>query len=103
MEVFYNSDGETLRVCLVGELDENTAPALRSSLDSNISAGANRVILDLSRLKFMDSTGIGVLVGRYKKFHGKSIAFFIEEPNVTVDKILKLSGIYTIMPKIETA
>lgn len=103
MEVFYDLVGDTLRVCLVGELDEDSAPAIRSSLDNNISAGANRVIWDLSRLIFMDSTGIGVLVGRYKKFRSRSIAFFIEEPNATVDKILKLSGIYTIMPKIETA
>ena len=51
----------------------------------------------------MDSTGIGVLVGRYKKFCNKPVAFFIKEPNATVDKILRLSGIYSIMPKIETA
>ncbi len=103
MEVFYNHTGSTLRVSLVGELDENSAASIRSSLDVNISAGTNRVILDFSRLIFMDSTGIGVLVGRYKKFRNKPVAFFIEEPNSTVDKILKLSGIYTIMPKIETA
>ncbi len=103
MEVFYDYTGKTLRASLVGELDEDSAPAIRSSLDANISSGANRVILDMSRLAFMDSTGIGVLVGRYKKFCNKPVAFFIKEPNATVDKILRLSGIYSIMPKIETA
>lgn len=104
MEIIYNRSGNTLKVTCYGELDENSAEKLRSSLDDNISASqAKRVIIDLSGLAFMDSSGIGVLVGRYKKFVGRPVAFYIYRPNTTVDKILKLSGIYTIMPKIETA
>ena len=104
MEAHYDYSGGTLKVSLSGELDESNAGGLRASLDANIvPQNTKRVILDLSRLSFMDSTGIGVLVGRYKKFRPKSVAFFITEPNATVDKILKLSGIYTIMPRIETA
>ncbi len=104
MEVHYDRRGSTLTVMLFGELDENSAPTVRNSLDENITpADTKRVVLDLSGLSFMDSTGIGVLVGRYRKFRSKSIAFFISEPNATVDKILKLSGIYTIMPPIQTA
>lgn len=104
METLYDSTGGTLKVTILGELDEFAAAKLRNSLDDNIRPQCTkRVIIDLSRLSFMDSTGIGVLVGRYKKFKGKSVAFFIADPNSTVDKILKLSGIYTIMPKIETA
>ncbi len=104
MEIIYNNSGTTLRVTCYGELDENSAEKLRKSLDDNITMSqAKRVVLDLSGLSFMDSSGIGVLVGRYKKFVNRPVAFFISRPNLTVDKILKLSGIYTIMPKIETA
>ncbi len=104
MEVHYDRRGSTLTVMLFGELDENSAPEVRNSLDENITpTDTKRVVLDLSGLSFMDSTGIGVLVGRYRKFRSKSVAFFISEPNTTVDKILKLSGIYTIMPPIRTA
>lgn len=103
MKALFEKHGNTLRVALFGELDESSAPSIRTSLDDNIGHNfSGRVILDLSGLSFMDSTGIGVLVGRYRKFRNL-VAFFIADPNATVDKILKLSGIYTIMPRIETA
>ena len=104
MEILYDRSGNTLKVTLWGELDESSAESVRNSLDRNILlSDAGRIIFDFSRLSFMDSAGIGVLVGRYKKFAARSVGFFITSPNPTVDKILKLSGIYTIMPVVETA
>lgn len=104
MEILYDCSGNTLKVTLWGELDESSAESVRNSLDRNILlSDADRIIFDFSRLSFMDSAGIGVLVGRYKKFAARSVGFFITSPNPTVDKILKLSGIYTIMPVVETA
>lgn len=100
MEIIYAESDSQLRITPVGELDEHAAADARNSIDNMIDRGKySRIILDMSRLSFMDSTGIGVLVGRYKKF-GRISAFFIASPTQTVDKILKLSGIYTIMPKI---
>ena len=100
MEIIYASGGNELRITPVGELDEHASNGARNSIDGAISKGGYRtVILDMSRLSFMDSTGIGVLVGRFKRF-GSSTAFFISSPTQTVDKLLKLSGMYTIMPKI---
>ncbi|MBQ7227364.1 MAG: anti-sigma factor antagonist [Clostridia bacterium] len=104
MEIRFEYKGSVLKILLSGELDESNAEKVRSALDDKISPlHVNKIILDLSKLSFMDSTGIGVFVGRYRKFKDKPLAFFITQPNVTVDKILKLSGIYNIMPKIETA
>jgi len=48
----------------------------------------------------MDSTGIGVLLGRYNKFIKRDIALFIKNPQKHVDRILKMTGIYELMPKI---
>ena len=104
MEILYDRSENTMRITLFGELDESSAESVRNSLDRNIVlSDAARIIFDFSRLSFMDSSGIGVLVGRYKKFSGRPVSFFISSPNPTVDKILKLSGIYTIMPVVETA
>ena len=103
MKTLFENSGGTLKVALMGELDESTASEVRSALDEHIlNSPGHRLIIDLSALSFMDSTGIGVLVGRYRKFRN-DVAFFIADPNATVDKILRLSGIYMIMPRIETA
>lgn len=101
MEVYTNFDDLTLVVKLVGELDEHSAEFVRRKLDTlflenNFSA----VILDLSRMSFMDSTGIGVIIGRYKLLRKEGKKLYVKKPSTTVDKIFKMSGLYEIIEKI---
>ena len=48
----------------------------------------------------MDSTGIGFLMGRYKRLKTYGMEMVIEDPNPDADKILSLSGIYALIPKV---
>lgn len=92
---------KTLYVILSGELDEHSAYQTRISLDDIFSKpNFNQVIIDLSELEFMDSTGIGVLVGRYKKLKDKNIPIFICNPSSHAERLFKMTGLYDIMPKI---
>jgi stage II sporulation protein AA (anti-sigma F factor antagonist) len=92
---------DTMYICLFGELDEHTAPNARQTIDACIlQGGFGNVVLDLSNLSFMDSTGIGVLLGRYKKIKKLGLTVCIASPSQQTDKLLKLSGIYQVMPKI---
>lgn len=91
----------TLYVVLCGELDEHSALHTRLKLDEAFSNGSFRqIIIDLSELDFMDSTGIGVLIGRYKKMKTRNIPIFIANPSTHAEKIFKMTGLYDIMPKI---
>ena len=47
----------------------------------------------------MDSTGIGLLIGRYKRLKPRGVAIFLKSPTAAVDRVLGLSGIYEIMTK----
>ena len=60
---------KTLYILLSGELDEYTAQNVRKNLDLLLDTqkGFVQIVMDLSELTFMDSTGVGVLIGRYKK------------------------------------
>ncbi len=92
---------ETLYVLLCGELDEHSATHTKIQLDEAFSGGNfNQIIIDLSELEFMDSTGIGVLIGRYKKMKDKRIPIYICNPSSHAEKIFKMTGLYEIMPKI---
>ena len=78
----------TLYVLLSGELDEHTAKNTRITLDEIFSSnGFMQIIIDLSELAFMDSTGIGVLIGRYKKMKDKNIPIYICNPSMHAEKI----------------
>lgn len=91
----------TLYVILSGELDEHSAYQTRITLDDIFSKPRFcQVIIDLSELDFMDSTGIGVLVGRYKKLKEKNIPIFICNPSSHAERIFKMTGLYDIMPRI---
>lgn len=91
----------TLYVIISGELDEHSSHYTRQELDKLFSTPTySQVIFDLSELNFMDSTGIGVLIGRYKKLKNSSIPIYISNPSKHIEKIFQISGLYEIMPKI---
>ena len=48
----------------------------------------------------MDSTGIGFLIGRYNRIKKYGMGMYLENPNAGADKVLLLSGVYSLMPKI---
>lgn len=92
---------KTLYVLLCGELDEHSAGYVRDELDKSFCGiSFKQIIIDLSELTFMDSTGIGVLIGRYKKMKDRRIPIYICNPSTHAEKIFKMTGLYDLMPKI---
>jgi stage II sporulation protein AA (anti-sigma F factor antagonist) len=90
-----------LYISLDGELDEHTAEYTRINLDKMMTAGqVMQIVIDLANLRFMDSTGIGVLIGRYKKMKDRNIPIYISNPSTQAERIFKMTGLYQIMPRI---
>ena len=101
MDVKFKLLDNVLYVMMIGELDECTANYTRSILDEGLSTYTfGSVVFDMSELDFMDSTGIGVLIGRYKNLKSKNKCIFISNPSKAIEKIFNMSGIFEIMPKI---
>lgn len=104
MNIHYITKNNAVIAELSGELDEHSAVMVRNSLDTLLQDLTNNryveVIFDFSKVGFMDSTGIGVLLGRYNKFKQYPISFYIKNPSVHVDKILSMTGIYKLIPKL---
>ncbi len=100
MKIEHFKKSDELHIKLYGELDEHHSSYVRTSLDSLLDAdNFSRLYIDMSELDFMDSTGIGVLIGRYKRLKPRGIPIFIQAPPPSVDRVLGLSGIYDIMIK----
>ena len=102
MDIQYLRKGQELYLYLSGELDEHSVAALRGRTDalSDENAGLSRAVFNLAGVRFMDSTGIGFLMGRYKKLSRYGIDMALEAPDQNADKILTMSGIYSLMPKV---
>ena len=90
-----------LYISLDGELDEHTAEYTRINLESAMSSvTVAQIVIDLANLKFMDSTGIGVLIGRYKKMKDRNVPIYISNPSSQAERIFRMTGLYSLMPKI---
>lgn len=101
MEIRSRIYSSIMYVMLCGELDESNAVYSKTTLDDLFSqTGFNQVIIDLSELEFMDSTGVGILIGRYKKMKERQIPIYICNPSKHAEKIFNMTGLYSIMPKI---
>lgn len=101
MQINSHMFSDTLYLGIEGELDEHSASYAKENMDKILDTGFfKQVIIDLSELEFMDSTGIGVMIGRYKKMKEKNIPIFISNPSTHADKIFKMTAMYQIMPKI---
>lgn len=101
MKVSAKVNKDNLYIYLDGEIDQSVAGELRVKLDEYLnSVKVKNVIFNMRDLSFMDSTGIGLIMGRYKKLKQNNVSVFINEPNKQIDKVLKVSGLYGIIPLI---
>jgi anti-sigma B factor antagonist len=98
-------DDITSLIAVSGELDLATAPRLKWPLVDAIDAGARRLIVDLSRVTFMDSTALGVLIGIRRSLKlGSRLAIICTDADVL--KIFEISGldaVFQIFPTLDDA
>ncbi|NCA67608.1 MAG: anti-sigma factor antagonist [Clostridia bacterium] len=101
MGIFSEKIKDTVTVFITGDIDEHTAPELREYFDKLIERGGFRyMVINMNEVDFMDSTGIGMLIGRYKKLKNLSIPLYVAEVSKQIDKIFKLSGLYDIIEMV---
>ena len=98
MELIIESNENTLIVGFKGELDHHTAQEVRNEIDSTYkNRRLKNVILDLQGLNFMDSSGIGLIMGRYKNAKENNGKVALINVSSRVEKILTMSGILKIV------
>lgn len=98
--------GEQVVVQVAGEIDVYTAASLREKLADLIDADHTDVIVDLTGVTFMDSTGLGVLVGALKKvrgFGGRLQLVIDQEKVIKVFRITALTQVFTIHETLDAA
>lgn len=85
-------------VPIVGTLDLHALGGLRDQLDDLIDRfPQSDLILDLSHVDFIDSSGLGLLLGRYRRLQALGRVLKLIGVRVAVEKVLRLSGFHGIM------
>lgn len=90
--------GTTLVVKLSGEIDQSCAGKIRDEIDLELKRTPIRnLILDFADVPFMDSSGIGMILGRYKEIKMRGGKTMIIRVQPQVDRVLELSGLKKII------
>ena len=85
-----------------GEVDVFTAPKLREKIISLLDAGSDRLVVNLEKVQFMDSTGLGVLVGALKRVKEKDGELALAGAQGTVMRVLSVTGLNAVFPMHDT-
>lgn len=87
------TSGKSLTIFLEGDIDHHNARNVRSKIDTKVFIQRpDELILDLSRVSFMDSSGLGLILGRYTKALELGISFKVANPTPQIKRILDLAG-----------
>ena len=88
---------ESLIVTVTGALDHHIAAKLRTKIDSRLGGEVKNIIFDFSELSFMDSSGVGMIMGRYKAVQKAGGSVIVAGATPQVERILKISGLMNIV------
>ena len=100
MQLYWKKRGRVLYASLEGELDQHNAGDLRDKLNRLLEDdGIERIEYELSGVTFMDSSGIGVLLGRYRTLEKRHGSMDVKGASRAIERILRMAGIYGLCTK----
>lgn len=98
LQIEFEYSSKALIVRLKGELDHHTAETVKTRMEEAIERGnSNNIILSMKQLSFMDSSGLGVILGRYKQVSAKGGKMVVCDVNPAVQRLFQMSGLFKIL------
>ena len=90
--------GQALVAALDGDLDLHTCPQLKDALERTLEGHPHvkHLVLDVKDLTFIDSSGLGVILGRYRAVQARGGKLFFVKANPHIQRVLRLSGMHRI-------
>ena len=92
--------GQRVIVRLSGELDHHSAAEIKAALDSILRDVTVRELqLDMTNPTFMDSAGLGVVLGRYRTLAARGGKLIVSGVRASIDRIFRMSGLYALLER----
>ena len=89
----FNVEKNVWNVALIGELDVSSAEVFKKSLNDLVDENSQNIKIDLDKLEYIDSTGLGVMVGVLKRLKVNGKGIYLSNPKSNVRKILEITGL----------
>ena len=103
MIIKFQKDNQTLSAFLQGEIDHHTAAFARNEIDTELGTEISaqmptKLVLDFGGVTFMDSSGIGLVMGRYKVTNSMGAVLEVSNIPPNIYKVMKLAGLEKLAP-----
>lgn len=98
VEITTEHDGDAMIYKLRGSLDLATAPSLRAALLEAANEGKHDIIVDLSQLEFLDSTGLGALIGAQRRALEYNGCLRLIVSDGPIQRLLTITGLMKVLP-----
>ena len=99
MELRFKKRNKTIIIMISGEIDHHTAKEIRRQTENALlEMRGKNIIFGFEKVTFMDSSGIGMLIGRYKQLHVVGGRIAVACANDTIQELIQLSGISKLIP-----
>jgi len=103
MKMDIKQKSKTLYIQLEGEIDHHSAQGLRERIDQSFEpTDCKQIVFDFSRVTFMDSSGIGMIIGRYKNAKKRGGTVSIVGMNSEVGRLFQIAGLAKIVDSYAT-
>lgn len=103
VEIIFDVIKNTLVAELFGELDHHAAEKARDKIDEAVdNYGVQNLIFDFTNVSFMDSSGIGMVLGRYRKMNEMEKKIAIVSCSKAIRNILNMAGVFSLMDYYNT-
>ena len=100
MEIKAVRRGQRIIVRLSGELDHHSAADVRGALDAVLrDVTVREMPLDMTDVTFMDSAGLGVVLGRYRTLAARGGRLIVSGVRTPIDRIFRMSGLYALVER----
>ncbi|MBR5496036.1 MAG: anti-sigma factor antagonist [Oscillospiraceae bacterium] len=94
MAVNFKMQGDIATAFLSGEIDHHSAKQMREKIDAFVEENSPKLlVLDFGEISFMDSSGIGIVMGRFKLMKSLGGAISIENASSHVSRVMKMAGL----------
>jgi anti-sigma B factor antagonist len=101
LEVRVEEEGDTVRLELVGELDIDTRLSLKGALARAEAAHPETIVVDLRRLEFMDSMGLGVLLGALRRSRTGGWRLVLVKGPEPIEQLLLITGVKNLVEMVD--
>jgi anti-sigma B factor antagonist len=102
IDITSEENGGTLVYRLRGSLDVATSPSVRAALIAAASTHDRHIVVDLSKLEFLDSTGLGALIGAHKRAAEEEGVLRLVVGDGAISRLLHITGLMKIFPTFAT-